>query len=85
MLQSIVTHKHTHKENNMFHNQIIDAVQTSKKQFVNLLPVEAKFKEELVKLIEAQASATKTAVEASLAIATAFTKNASDAFYKGAK
>lgn len=69
----------------MFHNQFIDAVQTSKKQFVNLLPVEAKFKEELVKLIEAQAAATKTAVEASLAIATAFTKNASDAFYKGAK
>lgn len=69
----------------MFHNQIIDAVQTSKKQFVNLLPVEAKFKEELVKLIEAQAQATKTAVEASLAIATAFTKNASDVFYKGAK
>ena len=69
----------------MFHNQIIDAVQTSKKQFVNLLPVEAKFKEELVNLIEAQAQATKTAVEASLAIATAFTKNASDVFYKGAK
>ena len=69
----------------MFHNQIIDAVQTSKQQFVNLLPVEAKFKEELVKLIEAQAQATKTAVEASLAIATAFTKNASDVFYKGAK
>lgn len=67
------------------HNQIIDAVQSAKKQFVNLLPVEAKFKTELEKLIDAQASATKTAVEASLAIATAFTKNASSAFYKGAK
>ena len=67
------------------HNQFIDAVQASKKQFVNLLPVEAKFKEELTKLIDAQAAATKTAVEASLAIATAFTKNTTDLFYKGAK
>lgn len=67
------------------HNQIIDAVQGAKKQFVNMLPVEAKFKDELVKLIDAQAAATKSAVEASLAIATAFTKNASDTFYKGAK
>ena len=69
----------------MFHNQIIDAVQTSKKTFVTALPVDAKFKEELTKLIDAQAAATKTAVEASLAIATAFTKNASSMFYKGAK
>jgi len=67
------------------HNQFIDSVQTAKKQFVNLLPVDAKFKEELVKLIDAQATATKTAVEASLAIATAFTKNTTAAFYKGAK
>jgi len=67
------------------HNQIIDAVQTAKKTFVTALPVDAKFKEELTKLIDAQAAATKTAVEASLAIATAFTKNASSVFYKGAK
>jgi len=67
------------------HNQFIDAVQGAKKQFVNLLPVEAKFKTELEKLIDAQAQATKTAVEASLAIATAFTKNTTDLFYKGAK
>ena len=67
------------------HNQFIDAVQGAKKQFVNLLPVEATFKEELVKLIDAQAAATKTAVEASLAIATALTKNTSNLFYKGAK
>ena len=66
------------------HNQFIDAVQGAKKQFVNLLPVEATFKEELVKLIDAQAAATKTAVEASLAIATALTKNTSNLFYKGA-
>jgi hypothetical protein len=66
------------------HNQIIDAVQTAKKTFVTALPVDATFKEELVKLIDAQAAATKTAVEASLAIATAFTKNATSAFYKKA-
>lgn len=66
------------------HNQFIDAVQGAKKQFVTALPVDAKFKEELTKLIDAQATATKTAVEASLAIATAFTKNASSAFYKKA-
>ena len=69
----------------MFHNQIIDAIQTSKKTFVTALPVDTKFKEELTKLIDAQAAATKTAVEASLAIATAFTKNATSVFYKGAK
>lgn len=67
------------------HNQFIDAVQASKKQFVNLLPVDAKFKTELEKLIDSQAQATKTAVEASLAIATAFTKNTASMFYKGAK
>ena len=67
------------------HNQFIDAVQTSKKQFVNLLPVKSEFKVELERLIDAQAAATKTAVEASLAIATAFTKNTTDLFYKGAK
>lgn len=62
------------------HNQIIDAVQTGKKQFVNTFVTDAKFKEELVKLIDAQAAATKTSVEASLAIASAFVKNTQDAF-----
>jgi DNA-directed RNA polymerase specialized sigma24 family protein len=62
------------------HNQIIDAVQGAKKQFVNTMVTDAKFKEELVKLIDAQAAATKTSVEASLAIAQAFVKNSQDAF-----
>lgn len=66
------------------HNQVIDSIQGSKKQFVNMLPFDAKFKSELEKLIDAQALATKTAVEASLAIATAFTKNATSTFYKKA-
>ncbi len=61
------------------HNQIIDAVQSAKKQFVNTMVTDAKFKEELNKLIDAQAAATKTSVEASLAIASAFAKNAQDA------
>jgi hypothetical protein len=62
------------------HNQIIDAVQTGKKQFVNTFVTDPKFKEELNKLIDAQAAATKTSVEASLAIAQAFVKNSQDAF-----
>ena len=61
------------------HNQFIDAVQGAKKQFVNTMVIDAKFKEELNKLIDAQAAATKTSVEASLAIASAFVKNAQDA------
>jgi hypothetical protein len=64
------------------HNQIIDAVQEGKKQFVNTVVTDAKFKAELIKLIDAQAQATKTSVEASLAIASAFTKNTQDAFKK---
>ena len=77
---------HTQRRSTMFiHNQIIDAVQSAKKQFVSLMPIDAQFKEELSKLIDAQAQATKVSVEASLAIATAFTKNATSAFYKPAK
>jgi hypothetical protein len=66
------------------HNQIIDAIQGAKKTFVTALPVDTKFKDELTKLIDAQAAATKTAVEASLAIATALTKNVTSTFYKKA-
>jgi hypothetical protein len=88
MLQGIVTHKHTHKEKNMFiHNQMIDTVQGAKKQFVETFIKDETFKSELVKLIDAQAAATKTSVEAMLAIATAFTKNTTALMYpnKGAK
>jgi hypothetical protein len=88
MLQGIVTHKHTHKEKNMFiHNQVIDTVQGAKKQFVETFIKDETFKSELIKLIDAQAAATKTSVEAMLAIATAFTKNTTALMYpnKGAK
>jgi hypothetical protein len=66
------------------HNQLIDAVQSGKKQFVNAFVKDESFKKELIKLIDAQAEATKTSVEASLAIATAFTKQATEVFYKKA-
>jgi hypothetical protein len=69
------------------HNQIIDTVQGSKKQFVETFIKDATFKSELIKLIDAQAAATKTSVDAMLAIATAFTKNTTALMYpnKGAK
>jgi hypothetical protein len=62
--------------------QFIDTVQNGKKQIVNTFVVDAKFKEELNKLIDAQAQAAKASVEASLAIAQAFTKNAAEAMKK---
>lgn len=69
------------------HNQIIDAVQGAKKQVVNTFIKDDTFKSELIKLIDAQAAATKTSVDACLAIATAFTKNTTAMMYpnKGAK
>ena len=66
------------------HNQLIDAVQNGKKQFVNSFIKDETFKKELIKLIDAQAVATKTSVEASLAIATALTKQATEVLYKKA-
>lgn len=79
---------YTHKEKNMFiHNQMIDTVQGAKKQFVETFIKDEAFKKELIKLIDAQAAATKASVEAMLAIATAFTKNSTALMYpnKGAK
>ena len=69
------------------HNQLIDTVQGAKKQFVETFIKDETFKTELIKLIDAQATATKTSVEACLAIATAFTKNTTALMYpnKGAK
>jgi hypothetical protein len=64
------------------HNQIIDSIQSGKKQIVNTFVTDAKFKEELNKLIDAQAQAAKTSVDASLAIAQAFTSNVNDAIKK---
>jgi hypothetical protein len=63
-------------------NQIIDTVQSSKKQIVNTFVTDSKFKEELIKLIDAQAQAAKVSVEASLSIAHAFYNNANEAMKK---
>jgi hypothetical protein len=61
-------------------DKIIDSIQDGKKQIVNTFVADEKFKTELIKLIDAQAKATKTSVEASLAIAQAFVKNSSALF-----
>lgn len=63
-------------------DKIIDQIQSGKKQIVNTFVQDEKFKTELNKLIDAQAQAAKASVEASLAIAQAFMKNGSTAFYK---
>lgn len=63
------------------HNQLIDTVQGAKKQFVETFIKDETFKTELIKLIDAQSAATKTSVEACLAIVTAFVKNASATVY----
>jgi len=64
------------------YNQIIDTIQNGKKQIVNTFVIDAKFKEELNRLIDAQATAAKVSVDASLAIAQAFYSNANEAIKK---
>jgi hypothetical protein len=63
------------------HNQLIDTVQGAKKQFVETFVKDATFKTELIKLIDAQSTATKTSVDSCLAIATALVNNASKTVY----
>lgn len=53
------------------HYQIIDTVQSGKKQFVNTFVTDTKFKDELNKLIDAQTEFAKGSVDSSLAIARA--------------
>ena len=61
---------------------VIDTIQNGKKQFVNTFVTDAKFKAELIKLVDAQTNFAKGSVKSSLDIAQAFVKNASDSFYK---
>ena len=63
---------------------IIDSIQNGKKQIVNTFVQDAKFKAELIKLVDAQTEFAKGSYKSSLAIAEAFYKNASDAIYKTA-
>lgn len=60
-------------------DSIIDAVQGAKKQFVETFIQDAKFKAELIKLVDAQAVFAKGQVSTTIAIAEAFYKNANDA------
>lgn len=60
-------------------DSIIDAVQNGKKQFVETFVTDAKFKAELIKLVDAQAAFAKGQVKTTLAIAEAFYNNANDA------
>jgi hypothetical protein len=75
------------QENIMFTQDfIIDSIQSAKKQVVNTFVVNNEsFKKELIKLIDAQTEFAKGQTKTTLAIAEAFYKNASDAFYTTAK
>ena len=59
-------------------NQVIDAVQNGKKQFVETFVQDAKFKAELIKLVDAQTEFAKGQVQTTLSIAEAFAKNAKE-------
>ena len=73
----MVTQTYTHKENYMF-NQVIDAIQNSKKQVVNTFVTDKKFQAELIKLVDAQTEFTKSQVQSTLSIAEALAKNAKE-------
>ena len=59
-------------------NQVIDALQNSKKQVVSTFVTDKKFQAELTKLIEAQTEFTKSQVQSTLSIAEALAKNAKE-------
>jgi hypothetical protein len=72
-------------------NQVIDAVQNSKKQIVNTFVSDAKFKADLIKLVDAQTEFAKGQVQSTLSIAELIAKNVKEttetyfAKIKGAK
>ena len=65
-------------------NTFIDSVQNAKKQIVNTFVTDAKFKEELINLVDAQTEFAKGQVKTTLSIAEVLVKNAGDAVYKKA-
>jgi hypothetical protein len=67
-------------------NTMIDAIQDSKKNFVNTFVTNETFKAELTKLVDAQTKFAKGSVQSTLDIAQAFVKNFNDTVYakKGA-
>jgi hypothetical protein len=66
-------------------DSIIDAVQNGKKQFVETFISDAKFKAELIKLVDAQTAFAKGQVTTTISIAEAFYKNANEAVKKVSK
>ena len=66
-------------------DSIIDAVQNGKKQFVETFISDAKFKAELIKLVDAQTAFAKGQVTTTISIAEAFYKNANEAAKKAVK
>lgn len=60
---------------------LIDTIQNSKKQVVNMLVTNETFKTELIKLVDAQTEFAKGQFKTTLSIAQALIKNASDACY----
>lgn len=59
-------------------NQVIDAVQNSKKQFVSTFVTDKKFQAELIKLVEAEAEFAKTQVQSTITITDTLIKNAKE-------
>jgi hypothetical protein len=59
-------------------NQVIDAVQNSKKQFVETFVQDDKFKKDLIKLVDTQTEFAKGQVQTTLSIAEAIAKNAKE-------
>jgi hypothetical protein len=82
-----VIHKHTHKEKNMFtFDSIVDTVTGAQTKFVETYVTDKKVKTEVVNLIEAQATFTKTTYNNSLEVAQSAVKNFNELVYskKGA-
>ena len=63
----------------------IDAIQGAKKQFVETFVTDAKFKADLIKLVDAQTTFAKGQVTTTLSIAEAFTKNAGEGYKQAVK
>ena len=81
----VVTHKHTHKENNMFtFDAIIDTVKGAQTKFVETYVTDKKVQADLVKLVETQATFTKTTYNNTLELAQTAVKNINELVYKKA-
>ena len=78
----VVTHKHTHKEKNMFtFESIIDTATGAQTKFVETYVTDKKVKAEVTKLIEARAAFTKTTYNNTLELAQTAMKNLNELVY----